>query len=70
MQASLTIDSRTDGGHMSKTRRVKDLQKEFDIGVIINSELDDDLNLTYSIEYEKDGETKTVERQPYQIIYL
>ncbi len=55
---------------MSKTQKVKDLKKEFDIGVIIDSDIDDDLNLTYSIEYEKNGETKVVERQPYQIIYL
>lgn len=58
------------GGRMAKTRRVKDLSKEFDIGIIIDSEINDDADLIYLIEYEKDGVVKTTKRQPYQIIYL
>lgn len=54
-----------------KPQKVRDLKKEFEIGLVVDSHLSDDATLTYIIEYEdKNGDKQRTERQPYQIIYL
>jgi hypothetical protein len=55
---------------MTKKRHVKDLKNEFQTGIIVDSEMNENEELIYHIEYLDKNELKTVKRQPYQIIYI